>query len=342
VEATRTRVARAAIRTANGVVDVIVLAVVAALVAFSCYTIWDSRQVVLAASATQYAPYKPSAATPPAAGGAAPLAQLQAINPDVLGWLTVYDTGIDFPLVQGKDNTHYLNRDATGKYSGSGSIFLDYRNSPDFTDFSTIIFGHHMKNGAMFGPIGLFYDQPYFDAHQYGSLYFDGQQHGLEFFAFIHTNAYDDSVYTTPVAASGEQAYLTRLMREARFTRPDVTVGADDHIVLLSTCSSRTTNGRDILVGKIVPEAMPDPSLNADGIDTPSSVATVDAVPNLWVKFPLWAKLTVMIVPVILLLVLLHRKRHHPLSTSSCAERSGVAGSGQTSQHEQILRLRAG
>ena len=300
MEATRTRIARAAITTANGVIDVIVLVVVAALVAFSCYTIWDSRQVVLAASATQYAPYKPSSATPPAGDGTAPLAQLQAINPDVVGWLSVYNTGIDFPLVQGKDNNQYLNRNALGKYSGAGSIFLDYRNSPHFTDFSTIIFGHHMKDGAMFGPIGLFYDQAYFDAHEYGSLYYDGVQHGLEFFAFVHTNAYDDSVYTTPVVADAEQAYLDRLAREAKFTRPDVTVGVDDHIVLLSTCSSRTTNGRDILIGKIVPDAMPDPGAGA----APSSAnPTVDGLPNLWAKFPLWAKFGAVSIPLWLLLV---------------------------------------
>ena len=305
--ATSTRVARAAIHTANVVVDVVVLVVVAALVAFSCYTIWDSRQVVLAASATQYAPYKPSAANPPAADGTPPLAQLQAINPDVLGWLDVYDTGIDFPLVQAKDNTRYLNRDAMGKYSGAGSIFLDYPNSPHFTDFSTIIFGHHMKDGAMFGPIGLFYEQAYFDAHPYGSLYYDGVQHGLDFFAFIHTNAYDDTVYTTPVAPDAEQAYITRLMREAMFTRPDVTVGVDDHIVLLSTCSSRTTNGRDILIGKIVPDAMPDPA----AAGTPTATPSIDGVPNVWVKFPLWAKLTVLTIPWILLLILLRLKRRN-------------------------------
>jgi len=311
-------VARATIRAANGVVDVVVLTVVAALVAFSCYTIWDSRQVVLAASATQYAPYKPSAANPPAADGTAPLAQLQAINPDVLGWLDVYGTGIDFPLVQGKDNNRYLNRDAMGKYSGAGSIFLDYRNSPDFSDFSTIIFGHHMKDGAMFGPIGLFYDRAYFDAHQYGSLYYDGQQHGLEFFAFIHTNAYDDSVYTTPVAPDAEQAYLTRLTREARFTRPDVTVGVDDHIVLLSTCSSRTTNGRDILIGKIVPDAMPDPSAAAGA---PNATPTIDGLPNLWVKLPLWAKFAVLLVPWVLLMALVSLKdRKDSEGSASAAE----------------------
>jgi len=317
VKATRTRVALAAIRTAGVLVDVVVLLIVAALVGFSCYTIWDSRQVVLAASASQYAPYKPSSATPPAGGGAAPLAQLQAINPDVLGWLDVYGTGIDYPLVQGKDNTRYLTRNALGKYSAAGSIFLDYRNSPDFTDFSTIIFGHHMKSGTMFGPIGSFYDQPYFDSHQYGSLYYDGAQHGLEFFAFIHTDAYDDSVYTTPVAADAEQAYLTRLMREARFTRPGVTVGVDDHIVLLSTCSGRTTNGRDILVGKIVPQAMPDPSLTGDA-PPPNVTSAIDGPSNLWVKFPLWAKFAVVSIPWwVLLLVMLRINRANASSRGS-------------------------
>jgi len=304
--ATGRRAARLALRTANGVIDTVVLVVVLALLAFSCYTIWDSHQVVRAASATQYAPYKPSVASNPVADGGAPLAQLQAINPDVLGWLSVYDTGIDFPLVQGSDNARYLNRDATGKYSGSGAIFLDYRNSPDFTDFSTIIYGHHMKSGAMFGPIGSFYDQSYFDAHEFGSLYFDGRQHGLDFFAFIHTNAYDDLVYTTPVESSAEQAYLARLMREAKFVRPGVTVTSDDHIVLLSTCSSRTTNGRDILIGKIASQVMPEPAA-AGGVIAPATTM-IDHLPNLWVAAPLWIKVAIVSIPLWILLVLLRLK----------------------------------
>ena len=301
------RVARATIRVVSGVVDIIVLVVVAVLVVLSCYTIWDSRQLGQDASPARYALYKPSAATP-AVDGSAPLAQLQAINPDVQAWLTVYNTGIDYPVVQGRDNSHYLNRDATGKYSGAGSIFVDYRNRPGFADFSTIVYGHHMRSG-MFAEIGLFYEQSYFDARPYGALYFNGHKHGLEFFAFLHTSAYDDSVYTTPVEPHGEQAYLTQLLREARFVRPEVTVGTDDHIVLLSTCSSRTTNGRDILVGKIVDQARPDPSL--DQASGSASTSIIDSLPGLLAGAPTWVKVAAsLVIPWwLLLIVLLLRRR---------------------------------
>ena len=66
------------------------------------------------------------------------------LNKDVVGWITIFDTHISYPVVQGKDNQEYLNKDVFGKFSFSGSIFLDYRNACDFTDSYSIIYGHHM------------------------------------------------------------------------------------------------------------------------------------------------------------------------------------------------------
>jgi SrtB family sortase len=63
---------------------------------------------------------------------------------DLVGFLTVEGTNIDYPVMQGIDNSHYLNTDPFGAYSLSGSIFLDSRSSPDFSDEYSVIYGHHM------------------------------------------------------------------------------------------------------------------------------------------------------------------------------------------------------
>jgi len=301
---------RAAIRVADGLVNAVVLVVTVVLVALSCYVVWDSVQVNDAAQPSRYELYKPTAPGAGAGlGGAAALAQLQAINPDVMAWLSVYDTAIDYPVVQGDDNQHYLKTDATGAYSAPGAIFVDYRNSSDFSDFSTIVYGHHLKNGGMFGQLHLFGDEDFFDAHRHGALWVGGRQRGLEFFAFVHTSAYDDSVYTAPVAPNAERAYLETLRREAMFFRPDVAVGPQDHIVLLSTCSNRTTNGRDILVGVLTDHVADDPSAAVGG--GAFRMPMVDQVSGWWAQAPWWVKTGVVGVSVwaILLVALLARRR---------------------------------
>ena len=75
--------------------------------------------------------------------------ELKAQNSDVCGWITIYGTHVDYPIVQSEDNSTYLMRNPRGEYSLSGSIFMDYMNQKDFSDFNTIIYGHHMDLGIL-------------------------------------------------------------------------------------------------------------------------------------------------------------------------------------------------
>ena len=222
-------------------------------VAFGIYTLWDSRQLYQEAEAQCYEQYKP------VAGDNLTFAQLQEINPDVFGWLTVYGTHIDYPLVQGEDNMTYVNTSVTGESLLSGSIFLDYRNRQDFSDFNSIIHGHHMERQVMFGDIGQFAEETYFEAHQYGKLYADGRNYGIEFFAFLQVDAYDRTIYAPAIEGeTNRQEYLDHLLGSAMYTRP-VSVRMSDHLVLLSTCASDATNGRHVLVGRLSTTVYDDP-----------------------------------------------------------------------------------
>ena len=236
------------IRLTNGFINTGLLIVILLLFALGSYAMWDSNQVRHAASSTRYERYRPTAEDEGAS-----FANLQAINSDVFAWLTVYGTNIDYPVVQGQDNIRYVNTNAEGRHSLSGAIFMDYRNTPYFADFNSILYGHHMETRTMFGEIGMFFDKDYFDARRHGTLFFNGQEHGLDFFAFVHVDAHDRRVFQANVTEQeARQAYLNLLMELAIHTHDDVLVTTDDRIVLLSTCSPHSTNGRDILVGKIV------------------------------------------------------------------------------------------
>ena len=291
-------IGRKMIRLMNSMMDMAVLTAIMLLIVVGCYAIWDSKQVYQGANAANYEIYKPTVENEGKS-----FEELIAINPEVFGWLTVYGTNIDYPLVQGVENMKYVNTNAEGQYSLSGAIFLDSYCSGDFSDFSSIIYGHHMERSAMFGDIGNFYEKSYFDARQYGVLYYEGEEHGLEFFAFVHADAYDDSVFRTNIIGrEAQQVYLNRLLELAMHTR-DVRVTADDRIVLLSTCSAASTNGRDILLGKITEEIHYDPFM-LDEMGDVRDILAVDGLPGLWAQTPVWGKALIVVLPLLILILL--------------------------------------
>ena len=250
------KAASAGIRLINGTVNLVILTVILLLIAFAGYALWDSNQVIQSADSTHYAIYKPTAENEGRS-----FQELQALNPEVIAWLTVYGTNIDYPVTQGPDNMKYVNTGAEGQYSLAGAVFLDYRNNKNFTDFNNILFGHNMAGQTMFGQVGDFRDKSIFDSHPYGNLYFNGKNHGIEFFAFVHTNAYDNTVLTPNILGSEQQqSYLDNLLEKA-INKRDIGITVHDNIILLNTCSAHSTNGRDILIGRITDsnyEPLPD------------------------------------------------------------------------------------
>ena len=94
-------------------------------------------------------------------------ASLQAINDDVVAWIYLEDTHVNYPVVLGPDNEYYLNRLYNGTGNGAGAIFMDYRNNGNFTDPNTILYGHRMNNGTMFADISNYSNREFFDGHPY-------------------------------------------------------------------------------------------------------------------------------------------------------------------------------
>ena len=86
-------------------------------------------------------------------------AGLKKVNPDVIAWIQIPALDISYPVVQGKDNYYYLHHMFDGQENKNGSIFVDYHNQPDFLDSNTIVYGHNMKNGSMFGTLDRYQDQ---------------------------------------------------------------------------------------------------------------------------------------------------------------------------------------
>jgi sortase B len=300
-------ISRKAIKITSSIVDYLVLMIIVLLLTYAGYALWDSNQIYRAADKSRYTAYKPTAANQGKS-----FKELQALNGEVFAWLSVYGTNIDYPVTQGKDNMKYVDTNAEGQYSLSGSIFLNCHNSSDFSDFNSILYGHHMAKKVMFGEIESFSNQGMFDSHRYGNLYFDGTDHGIEFFAFFHTDAYDDSVFTPNIKGDQRGVYLDGMLAKAEFIR-DIGVTTEDRVILLTTCSSSSTNGRDILAGRITDEVFEDQTINmntGDGI-----VQTgLDSLYCLVTEAPIWALWLILILAIrltVYILVTFYRFKRH-------------------------------
>jgi sortase B len=171
---------------------------------------------------------------------------LQAEYPDAVGWLTVPGTKIDYPFVQSKDNDYYLRRDLDGNHAMAGTLFMDYRCEKDFTSRNTIIYGHHMKNGSMFGTLKYFAGKEFFDANRHGAIYLPNETLALEFFAYMVVKSTDTKIYSIEPGKN----YLDYVRQNARQVR-DIGLADGDKIVSLSTCSYEFDNARMVLLARI-------------------------------------------------------------------------------------------
>lgn len=296
------KIGRGLLRTANGVVNLIIWLLILLLIAFSAYALWDSQQLYYAADTTCYERYKPRIEDQGKTFG-----ELQALNPEVFSWLTLYGTNIDYPVVQGDDNMKYVNTNAEGEYSLTGAIFLDHRNRRDFSDFNSIFYGHHMEKNAMFGDLDRFAELAFFTSHRYGNLYVDGKDYGLEILMFLHADAYDMSIFApAQQGEAAQQQYIGLLYQLARHTQ-GLEMTLADRIVLLTTCSSASTNGRDIVVARITDEPFKDTFYRDDDVVSREQEG-IDKPTDWWENLPPWALPAGISCLVILMVFVLARK----------------------------------
>lgn len=172
---------------------------------------------------------------------------LQKTYPDVVGWLTIPNTGVDYPFVRCENNDYYLRRDLDGKYAFAGTLFMDYRCKQDFTSQNTIIYGHHMKNESMFGSLQSFNGKSFFEENRYGTVYLPGETLKLEFFAYMVLDPdKEKEIYNVYLA----EDYFDYIKKNARYYRA-VGVTADEQIITLSTCAYEFKNARMVLIARV-------------------------------------------------------------------------------------------
>jgi len=170
---------------------------------------------------------------------------LTAINPDVVAWLSIDGTGIDYPIVQAGDNKYYLNHLFTGEKNRAGCLFLDSENAADFSDGNSVVYGHYLKDGTMFSSLLQYKKQDYFDAHPSGWLVTPGKTFRVHFFSGFVSNVRGDAWDIHPDAPWPAQ------MAQNSLFSADVTPDPAAQFLTLSTCSYEFKNARFVLIGTL-------------------------------------------------------------------------------------------
>ena len=199
---------------------------------------------------------------------------------DYRAWLKIDNTNIDYPVMQSSDDIYYANHDIDGNMSLTGAIYMAADNTADLSDDYIVIYGHHMDVGAMFGDLDKFLDKDFFDSNNSGKFVFpDGSVFDLKLWAVVHTDAYEDEVYSVGTQKFDE--VVEYVNKYSKYIKPSSLENAKK-IVALSTCYDATTNGRIVVFytlkeeqKAVVPTNPTTPTNDEDtGITTPADKPT--------------------------------------------------------------------
>ena len=175
--------------------------------------------------------------------------------PQLYGWLQIPGLSIDLPVMQaGEDRDFYLHHDFTGAASAEGTLFVDQESSAYPRDDNTVIYGHNMKNGHIFGMLGRYQDADFFQEHkeiQFDTLYETGKyeavavlktrilketEPGFRYYQFFH---YD---------TEKEFLQCRDFVEQNRLFETKASLEYKDQILMLSTCEYSQDNGRLVIV----------------------------------------------------------------------------------------------
>ena len=178
---------------------------------------------------------------------------LKAINSDIVGWIRFDEPSvINYPIVQGKDNSYYLNK-TFQKYTNSmGSIFVDANNNSDFQDSNTIIYGHRMYNGTMFDGLGNYRKESFWKENPYFYIYTpDGNVNKYMIYSVAVVPEYS-SIYATQFADTENFNHFLKQTIELGLYKTDVQVKETDKVVTLSTCMGWYDQKRLVVFGVLL------------------------------------------------------------------------------------------
>ena len=187
------------------------------------------------------------------------LRDIYALNHDLVGWINIPGTVIDYPVVQCKDSDYYLEHDFYGNNNINGQIILDTLCDPYTPSYNLILSGHHMKNGSMFGDLPEYRTQSYWEKHRF--LEFDTlmERNVYVIFAAFYSADYDEDEegfrYNANIQYNMEAKHWLQEIRDYQLYDTGIDVQFGDEFITLTTCNrARHRNGRFVVVCRKIRE----------------------------------------------------------------------------------------
>jgi len=178
--------------------------------------------------------------------------KLRGKYPDVKAWIYCKGTVLNYPVVQGKDNEQYLHHMINGQWNGKGTLFIDHRTKRPFKQFLTTIYGHHMRDGSMFGSLVKYRKSDYYRKHKVIKLYTPQKNYDMKVIGVCTIPAKSER-YRLNFQGNEDRAEYIRWIEEATETECDDHATPEDTLVMLSTCTYEYDNARCVVFGKLVP-----------------------------------------------------------------------------------------
>ena len=183
--------------------------------------------------------------------------KLREVNSDVRAWLSMDNTGIDYPVLQGENNMTYINTDVYGGLALQGSIFMDSRNSPDFSQEYIVLYGHHMEGGKMFGDLDKFKDRKFFEENGGGELILPDRAYSLQMLGTLVVPASDRNIFSPLQWEKNSAGLLKKLDGGFKFVNEDllseINGGGSCQILALTTCTNEFTDARTVVLAVMTP-----------------------------------------------------------------------------------------
>ena len=173
--------------------------------------------------------------------------ELKKINEDIIGWIRIENTSINYPIVQYTDNDYYLKKDIYKEYDACGSVFMDYKNNKKFTDKNNVLYGHNIKSGIMFADLVKIYENKLTEGKDNNidiHIYTETMERIYKVFSSYKTEPEDYSIDTS-VTENEYKEFIENLKNRSE-TDYNIDPKQSSQILTLSTCDN--TGKKRILV----------------------------------------------------------------------------------------------
>ena len=178
------------------------------------------------------------------------LEALREVNPDVVGWISIPETQLSYPLLQGEDNEYYLNHTWERAWNSAGSIYLESQVSSDLSDFNTLVYGHRMRDGSLFGSLRDYNKQDHWEKHPSVYIADDNGVHRYDIFA-AHEVGVREITYGLKIESEKVKQAFIDFSLERSVIDTGVVPTVEDRILTMSTCTGTGYDTRWVVQARL-------------------------------------------------------------------------------------------